>query len=285
MSSINEAEYFGIGFFLLILLSTSIVFISPILANFGILNFQDNHELKPASFLIKDLKVEPSEVLSGNNVTISASVSNVGEIKGTYNTTFYVNGVQEKTFECEINAGSSVPIEFKIIAKEEGDYSVQIAGLTSNFKVKSAGEALFTLTEIIVNPVKCRPGENVTIDFMVKNIGGSFGSYDCIMYVDRNYVEKTTVSLIPNQQEWIRLNYSTNSLGGHLVQIADKSAVFTVATDTPTQNDPKTGGQDISFITWIAGGIGVLIIGSVLLGVVAGAFVNSDKSSKRRKLR
>ena len=284
MKSINEAEYFGIGFFLLILLATSIVFMSPILSSLGILNSKPQ-VIKPASFMVQDLKVDPAEAISGNNVTISATLSNTGDINGKYNATLYVNDVKENTIEYAVDAASSLPIEFTIIAKDEGEYQVQIADLTSNFKVKATGPAIFTLTEIIVNPVKCRPGENVTIDFMVKNIGGTYGSYDCIMYIDRNYVNTATVSLIPNQQEWIRINYNTNSLGGHLVQIADKSAVFTVATDAQTQNDTQTGGQDISFITWIAGGIGVLIIGSVLLGVVAGAFVNSDKSSKRKKLR
>ncbi|MBM3292061.1 hypothetical protein FJY84_05235 [Candidatus Bathyarchaeota archaeon] len=282
MDSTKESELFGIGMFILILLSTSVVFVSPYI--FGILNYQQNQQLKPASFMVKDLKIEPKEVLSGNNVTVSAIISNVGEKSGQYNAELFVDGIKEKTADYDVMAGSSVPIEFKIVGKAEGEYTVKLGDQSSIFKVISAGPALFTLTEIIVNPVKCRPGENVTIDFMVKNSGGSYGSYDCKVYVDRNYVDTATVSLIPNQQEWIRMSYSTNSIGGHLVQIADKSAVFTVATDAPSQNTP-TGGQDISFAMWIVGGIGVLIVGSVLLGVVAGAFVNSDKSSKRRKFK
>jgi len=92
---------------------------------------------KPPEFNITDLKISPSEVWIGQPVTISVKVANVGEAAGSYPVVLMINGVLEQTETVVLEGATSTKVEFTVIKKEEGSYSVQIYDLTGMFNVKA----------------------------------------------------------------------------------------------------------------------------------------------------
>ena len=90
----------------------------------------------PASFTISDLAVAPTEVEVGDEVTISATVANVGGTEGSYNVALEINGVVEETKTVMLAGGASTTVEFRVTKDDAGTYSVEVGELQSEFTVK-----------------------------------------------------------------------------------------------------------------------------------------------------
>ncbi len=91
-----------------------------------------------AAFSISDLSVSPAEIQVGENVNISVSVANTGDITGTYGVTLEINNVVVETREVTLASGDSKMIAFTTTEDTVGTYTVNIDGLSDSFVVKEA---------------------------------------------------------------------------------------------------------------------------------------------------
>jgi len=107
----------------------------------------------PAAFRITGLSVEPSEVELGKEVTVSVNVANIGEAEGSYTVVLKVDGATEETKTVTLAGGTSTTVEFKVTKKTPGVYSVEVAGLKDEFKVKEPPLAPFPLEYLLAAAV------------------------------------------------------------------------------------------------------------------------------------
>jgi len=91
-----------------------------------------------AAFSISDLSVSPAEIQVGENVNISVSVANTGDITGTYRVTLEINNVVVETREVTLASGDSKMIAFTTTEDTVGTYTANIDGLSDSFVVKEA---------------------------------------------------------------------------------------------------------------------------------------------------
>ncbi|GAI85547.1 unnamed protein product, partial [marine sediment metagenome] len=91
-----------------------------------------------AAFSISDLSVSPAEIQVGENVNISVSVANTGDITGTYTATLEINNVVVETREVTLASGDSKMIAFTTTEDTVGTYTANIDGLSDSFVVKEA---------------------------------------------------------------------------------------------------------------------------------------------------
>ena len=91
--------------------------------------------LKPAEFKGSDLVVTPATVNTGDTVTISAKVTNVGELEGSYTATLKLDGATEATKEVKLAAGASSTVSFTVKKDKAGTYNVDLAGLPGKYTV------------------------------------------------------------------------------------------------------------------------------------------------------
>ena len=92
-------------------------------------------ELKPAEFEVSDLSISPEEVGSGGTVTVSATVTNVGDLEGSCNVTLRVDGAVEAVETVTLAGGESTGVSFKVSRTDTGNYSVTVDGLKGVFTV------------------------------------------------------------------------------------------------------------------------------------------------------
>jgi uncharacterized membrane protein len=92
----------------------------------------------PADFQITELTVSPSDVEAGEEVTVSARITNVGGQAGSYTLPLRINQTTEDTKTVTLEKGASTTTEFKIIKQTPGTYTVEIAGLVDEFTVRAA---------------------------------------------------------------------------------------------------------------------------------------------------
>lgn len=90
---------------------------------------------RPAAFTISALTVSPSPVRPGDEVTIRAMVTNVGDTQGTFIVQVLVNDTPFKSSSVTLAGGAGQSVSFTGSWLSEGTYSVKIGNLAASFMV------------------------------------------------------------------------------------------------------------------------------------------------------
>jgi hypothetical protein len=91
-----------------------------------------------ATFTTTNLSVSPVEVNPGSEVTISALITNQGQVEGSQSVVLKINGTIAETQNVTLGPGAFTVVTFEVIKNEAGTYSVDLNGFTSEFTVKEA---------------------------------------------------------------------------------------------------------------------------------------------------
>ncbi len=97
---------------------------------------------EPAAFTTSSLTVSPTEVYTGESVTISALVTNTGDLEDTLTAILEINGVSVNTQDVTLAGGASQKVTFTTTQDTAGDYTVDVNGMTGTFTVKGKEEEL-----------------------------------------------------------------------------------------------------------------------------------------------
>ena len=112
----------------------------------------------PADFQISDLNVTPREVESGEEVTVSVKITNLGGQAGSIALQLLINQTIEDTEIVTLEGGASTSREFKINKQTPGIYNIEIGDLVAEFTVIEASSNgshsdLFPIEYLIVAAV------------------------------------------------------------------------------------------------------------------------------------
>jgi hypothetical protein len=86
-----------------------------------------------AEIQVSNLVIEPSEILVGDSVAISADVRNAGGKTGDYQATLTVNGNVQETKNLEVLAEGTQSVSFTFTPTSSGEYQIGLGGLTGSF--------------------------------------------------------------------------------------------------------------------------------------------------------
>lgn len=89
------------------------------------------------------LSISPTEVTFGEEVTVSVTLVNTGEVEETYEVVLKIDGVVEDTKEVSIGAGSSQTVTFTTSRDLAGTYAVSAGGLSGSFVVREGAPLVF----------------------------------------------------------------------------------------------------------------------------------------------
>jgi hypothetical protein len=92
-------------------------------------------EPDPAVMGMSYLRVDPLQVLPGQQVVISANVCNSGEERGSLTATLMVNGSPEQSQSIGVSGGSCKQVVFTTAKAVPGTYEVSINGMQGQFSV------------------------------------------------------------------------------------------------------------------------------------------------------
>ena len=89
----------------------------------------------PAAFQVTELSIRPPEVNPGEEVIITAKVTNTGGAIGSYTAGLKINDVIEVAHEVDLAGGTSQLLRFRVYEDIPGTYVVMLGELTGNFVV------------------------------------------------------------------------------------------------------------------------------------------------------
>lgn len=92
---------------------------------------------KPAAFTTSGLTVTPAAVKPGETATINVTVTNTGELRGTYTATMKIDGTVVGTQDVTLAGGASQQVTFTTSKSAAGNYVVTIDTLTATIVVQT----------------------------------------------------------------------------------------------------------------------------------------------------
>jgi len=93
---------------------------------------------RPAVFTTTDLAISPDEVDIGEEVTISVTVANTGDLADSYKVTLKIDEVGVATKDVTLAGGASQKVTFTTAKDVAGSYTVNVNGLSGTFVVRAA---------------------------------------------------------------------------------------------------------------------------------------------------
>jgi len=89
----------------------------------------------PARMGLSYMRVDPEQVLPGQQVLVSVNVCNSGEEKGSLTAVLSVNGVAEQSQSVGVSGGSCKEVVFAVMKGVPGTYQVAVNGMHGQFTV------------------------------------------------------------------------------------------------------------------------------------------------------
>jgi hypothetical protein len=186
---------------------------------------------KPAEFKVSDLTITPSEAEEAEPILISANITNVGDLEGTYDANLTINNVltQNQTVVVPGN-NTSVIVEFTVIEETVGNYTVELGGLTGSFKIIAAPPTASNihLSNPIVKPYEGWVNETITITVTADNPSNETDMLTVKFTVDDSLVETRKIELAAGATTTVEFTYNATTEGKHTFKINSISGTFTI---------------------------------------------------------
>jgi len=90
----------------------------------------------PAEFIIGDLTIAPKSIDVGDQTRLSVTVTNRGDLVGSYDVAMAIDDVTKATREVTLEGNQSVTISFLVTGDKTGTYNVDVNGVTGVFVVR-----------------------------------------------------------------------------------------------------------------------------------------------------
>ena len=254
----------------------------------------------PASFTIADLSVTPDVVSFGESVSITALVSNTGDLTGSYEVNLTVDGEAVQTQEVSLDGGASETLSFSITPDTIGGHTLSIGDLSGTIEVKAPETpslpmpvsalppvpatmpmpASFSVAALSVTPSEVKLTEQVTISTVVTNTGGSEGIYTVVLQINGKEEGGKEVTLGAGQSDTVIFTIAKDTEGSYTVNIDGKVAQFTVIVPPPPTPIPTEVLPVEPPVNWAL--IGGLIAGFlVVVGLLVYFFVWRKRGALR----
>lgn len=197
--------------------------------------------VKPAEFKLSSLVVTPSEVLPGEEVTVTVDISNTGGLEGDYTCTLIVNADVQENKVITLDSQARETVTFKFTPSYAGGRcNIEIGELTEKIKT-------FRPTDILVEDVSVSTrvvevGSSVTINVEIRNYGDVEGSHTVTL--ELNYEESVgaqSINVGGGETETLQFIVTENDIGRHQIRVDGKYGSFTVIPEAPTGYKSYTG--------------------------------------------
>lgn len=186
---------------------------------------------KPAEFIVANLTIDPDVAELGADVNVTAKVTNVGELSGSYTVEFSVNGETKGSESVQLSGGETRTVAFTISESAKGNYTIVVGNLTGILSVQ--GPSQIKLTNLIVRPYEVWAGETVTVIARGTNQGAETSSLSLRLKVDGELVQTKTLTAAAGAEGSVEFTLEAPALAGgdsltHIVDVNGMQGGFMV---------------------------------------------------------
>ena len=120
----------------------SYVYYTVVITRFSVFAISGSQVLPPLEFEASNLAIGSGGVpQAGEDITISADITNLSNTAGTYAVTLWIDDTVEAGKNVSLEAGETTPVSFTVTRDAEGSYQVRLDRLFGSFRVIGVIEA------------------------------------------------------------------------------------------------------------------------------------------------
>ncbi len=200
---------------------------------------------KPATFVLTDLVVSPTEAYVGEPVQISVNVTNIGEVDGNLTVNLQINNAMKDASNATLVGNSSDIISFTDIENAVGTYNVTIGNLNGNFTLKEAPPltSKIVLTNLKVDPYEVWADEPVNVTANANNPNNQPDQLMVKITIDDVAAGSQVLKLDAGASQTVLFTVNASSEGKHTIKMNSLSGSFTIVkTGYHTLTISRSGG-------------------------------------------
>jgi hypothetical protein len=204
--------------------------------------------LKEAEFVVSDLAISPLEAEIFEPVLVTVNVTNIGDKQGEYVANLTINNILEQNQTITVLARNSTLAEFTVLKEIEGNYTVEIGGLTGTvaFKIPPPSSSKIGLSQLVVNPYESWPNETITAKVTATNFGEEPDRLAIRFMIDDSMVERKVIELDAKESTTVEFVFNATTEGKHTIKVNSLSGTFMVVpTGYHTLTISRSGGGSI----------------------------------------
>ncbi|MFB6111936.1 MAG: CARDB domain-containing protein [Halobacteriaceae archaeon] len=169
----------------------------------------------------------PSTVVVGETLSVSATVTNVGELAGPVDTQLRLNGRTVDVVESFLEPGSSRTITLNETLKTPGIVRVSVG--SERFRIRVAEPATPVVTSLSANRTTIEEDDSVTLTVTLTNKEEWPARGTIPVTVDGERVANVTTTLESGQSETVTLQLRIEDDGTRTIAVGDRNLTVTVA--------------------------------------------------------
>jgi len=178
-----------------------------------------------AKFEVKSLIVAPEKPLAGDEITVEAQVTNIGNAPGSFQAEFKVDGKVVDTKEVTVAAGGQQPVSFVYALDTAGSLDLEIGAADTTVQVLKP--AKLRVKSLSVTPLVF-PNEIAIVEAEVANIGEVEGNLLASLEVDGVEQDNKPLTLGPGATASVTFTIVRNSPGSYQISMGDLLTTLTV---------------------------------------------------------
>lgn len=207
---------------------------------------------EPANIVYKSLSVDPENLEIGEEVTITLTLENTGDLEGDEQVMLYINDELAATWLVNVG-GKETEIETLTYSPDAGgSYTVKSSTLEESFSVNEPepepepelAPANIIYKSISLSPNTLTVGEEATITVVLENTGDETGTEDIEIFLGEEKIATQTVTIDGKNTKTITITHMMDSAGTFIAKSSTLTTSITVAEE---QTEPETSTGIPSF--------------------------------------
>ncbi|MFC2038195.1 ABC transporter substrate-binding protein [Chloroflexota bacterium] len=179
-----------------------------------------------ARFETGSISLDPPEIVTGEEFTVSMDLENSGGLSGTFTAALLLDGEQVSSEDVELMPGASKTVTSTAVLETAGSHSIEFCGVSANINVLRA--AAFEADSVSVSPSSIYPGDSAAVKATVTNTGEVAGTLPVELKVNGSLKSSKTLTLEAGASGDVSFTVKPDS-GGHVsVSVAGKSSSLSV---------------------------------------------------------
>jgi uncharacterized cupredoxin-like copper-binding protein len=177
-----------------------------------------------ADVSVTDYSLSSTEVEPGEELTVTATVENAGELAGETDVTLYtgedvpaLTAESQTTKTVSVGPGNTTTVEFTTSFAEVGQYPVTV----NNLEPTTVTVADISVTDYSVDKTEIELGETLTVTATVENLKSTTDSLDVELLSNGEVQETQSVSVGPGNTTTVELTTSFAQIGEYEVAVND----------------------------------------------------------------
>ncbi len=180
----------------------------------------------PAEFKVTSFTVAPKEIITGETVTVTTMVENIGETEGIYRAVLIVDGAEEESRSITLAGGEKETVSFSVVVDMAGTHNIELGQFSDTFSVLKSAKFKVSSLDITPNPV--RVGEEATVEIGIENVGGTGGTYIASLGVDGVVEQTRDITLAGGETGSLSFLISRNSPGSYNIETGGRTEILDV---------------------------------------------------------